>query len=190
MKNIILSLFCFSLLFVNCSKKPIEEQSVKNNLQENETKSSKEIGEDLVNKEMPEKEIDEEEQMEAEMLVERTEHKKRMITKNFNFQCLNNCETGGGADATMEVVKKYERREAYDIRQEFKSNLYIIKFKFFDDCCLENVGDIAYVSDTLKIKYVNIGYTPCDCYCEYEYEFKVKLKNKKPKYIKLHDKLL
>lgn len=190
MKNIIL-LFFLSSFIIACSENKTEKRSLENDLQKEEV--SEEMEEELPDEESSPEEIsveEEEEQMEAEMILERTKHKKRMLNKDFRFQCINNCETGGGTDASIEVIKKYKRREAFDIKQEFKTNSYIIKFKFVDECCLENVGDISYVSDTLKVEYRNISSTPCECYCEYEYEFRVQLKNAKPKYIKLNGKLL
>ncbi len=117
----------------------------------------------------------EEEDIEQKLEKEKSDHLVRMKKKSYTFVCTDNCKGGG---ASMENVRKYERKQPFDIINTKTDTSHLIQFRFIDDCCHEYIGDIDIKDDTLNLTYKNISFFTCECFCEYEYQFNIQLKNR------------
>jgi hypothetical protein len=111
-----------------------------------------------------------------------------MQKKGFGFSCYDKCE--GDVGISLEELRKYGRRKPFDIKKKIVNDTLRIKFKFISDCCLEYIGDVNKVEDTLKLSYKNISYSPCDCYCYYYYEYFLPTDKYNSKFIYLGDSLI
>lgn len=130
----------------------------------------------------------EEQRMKKELEKRRQDFKILKAKKSFEFFCYDKCEDGVGVNP--KEIMKFGKRKPFDIERRKSTDTLSIKFKFISDCCLEYIGDVEKVNDTLKLSYKNISYTPCDCYCYYYYMFDLPTKKYNSKYIILGDSVL
>jgi hypothetical protein len=131
--------------------------------------------------------IDDSEIIDTTIIKARQENEIRMTEKSYLFKCTKNCNSSAEPpDGNSDNIKKYGRGKPYNIIKSQNDLIYVIQFKFTDDCCQEFVGDINIVSNDLKLTYKEISGRRCDCYCIYGYRFEINLKNRKIKKIYLN----
>jgi hypothetical protein len=122
--------------------------------------------------------------MDTTIIKARQEYEIIMTKKSYLFKCTKNCSSSAEPpDGNPDTLKKYGKGKPYNIIKSHNDSIYVIQFKFTDDCCQEFVGDIDIVSNQLKLTYKDISGRRCDCDCEYGYRFEINLKNRKMKKI-------
>jgi hypothetical protein len=161
------------VILISCKQKPVEITKI--------VKSNSTIE--------PMSEMD----IEFKKLQEGKENKQRDFIllkqkKGFNFICYDKCENKPSVG--YEETKKYGIRKPYDIKKTVNNDTLEINFKFISDCCLEYIGDVEKIEDTVKLSFKNISYSPCDCSCIYYYEFHLPIDKYQSKFIVLGDSLI
>lgn len=112
--------------------------------------------------------------------------KERMREKDFVFKD-DGCKQGMVGEEDM---NKYRGKGAYNILSMSTDTTFIVDFSFIDNCCLDYIGDIDWVDDTLKLKYSLNAFTPCDCSCSYCSSFEIQTKGKSYKTVTLNGKVI
>ncbi len=105
-------------------------------------------------------------------------------TKKY-LKLIKNCNGKNYPDE--ELLSKYAKKQAYDIKITENDKRIIIEFSFLDDCCTRHSADVEFL-DTIKITTHQIGNEVCECYCNYRYSISLNKEKVADKKIEINEK--